>query len=159
MDGCSLPCGARQWACVSGVRMRVEENLCPARGSRRTATYFPCNPEWVSGCLKPLNPSSAGGGQGAVLDTRFSASGIPDTAGHHGRAENRMGAGSGGGVDSVSPWAEERRGQGRGIHCVVPMQARILGLVHGWSTGRPSGRRLDTALRRKPIPSFKHRRP
>ena len=33
-----------------------------------------------------------GDGQGAVLGTRVSISGIPDTAGHLVRAENRMGA-------------------------------------------------------------------
>ena len=33
-----------------------------------------------------------GGGQGAVLGTKFSASDIPDTAGHSGKAEKRMGA-------------------------------------------------------------------
>ena len=38
------------------------------------------------------DPSLEGGGQGAVLGTRFSALGIPDTSGHYGRAENRMGS-------------------------------------------------------------------
>ena len=33
---------------------------------------------------------ASGGGQGAVLGTRFSAASIPDTAGHCGRVENRM---------------------------------------------------------------------
>jgi hypothetical protein len=140
---------------TEGVEENPASRQCSGKGRPHAFLVAPVG-VWL---WEAMDPSSAGGGQGAVLDTRFSASGIPDTAGHHGRAENRMGAGSGGGVDSVSPWAEERRGQGRGIHCVVPMQARILGLVHGWSTGRPSGRRLDTALRRKPIPSLKHRRP
>jgi hypothetical protein len=52
------------------------------------------------------DPSSAGGGQRAVLGTRFSALGIPDTTGHCRRAENRMRA------LELSPGAEGRRGQG-----------------------------------------------
>jgi hypothetical protein len=55
-----------------------------------------------------MYPSSAGGGQGAVLDTRFLASGIPDTTGHRGRAENRMRAPEW----FISPGAEGKRGQG-----------------------------------------------
>ena len=49
----------------------------------------------MSGCGKPLDPSSAGevgaggGGQEAVLGNRFSVLGIPDTAGHQGRAKNK----------------------------------------------------------------------
>ena len=31
-------------------------------------------------------------GQGAGLGNRFSILGIPDTTGHHGRAENKMGS-------------------------------------------------------------------
>ena len=50
---------------------------------------------------------------------------------------------SGGG--SVSPGAEGRKEQGERGHWVVPTQVRLLGLVHGWSIGRPSGGRLDTA--------------
>jgi hypothetical protein len=71
------------------------------------------------------DPSSAGGGQLAVLGTRFSASGIPDTAGYLGRAENRMGAL---GAGSVSYRAEGRRGE-RGGRWVFPIQARVLGPV------------------------------
>jgi hypothetical protein len=92
--------------------------------------------------VKPLDPSSAGGEQGAVLGTRFSALSIPDTAGHHGRAENRMGAPGGG---SVSLVAEGRKGQGERGHWVFPTRARVLGPVSGWSTGRPSGRGSDAA--------------
>jgi hypothetical protein len=50
-------------------------------------------------------------------DNRFLVSGIPDTAGHFGRAENKMGALWGG---TVSPRAEGRRGQGE----------RALGVFH-----------------------------
>ena len=88
--------------------------------------------------MKPLDPSSAGGGRGAVLDTRFSVLGIPDTAGYCGRAENRMR------IALLAPGAKRRRGQGeRGD--TEWFSCRRETLVHGWSTGRPSGRRLDTA--------------
>ena len=76
---------------------------------QKTAPCFPYGPGWVSGCGKPLDPSSAGGGQGAVLGTRFSDSGIPDTAGHFRKAENKWGAP---GESLASLGAEERRGQG-----------------------------------------------
>ena len=59
-------------------RKRMGENPHPARvlvlwvgGHGRTVACFPHGPLWVSG---------------------FSASGIPDTAGHHRRVEKRMGA-------------------------------------------------------------------
>jgi hypothetical protein len=84
-----------------------------------------------------------GSGQGEVLGTRFSASGIPDTTGHHRRAENKMGAPRSG---LVNPGDEGRRGQGKRGHWVVPTQARVLGLVHGWSAGRPSSGRLYVVL-------------
>ena len=63
-----------------------------AGGQGRTASCFPCGRGCVSGHGKSWNPSSGGDGQGTVLGTRFSALGIPDTAGHHRKAENRMGA-------------------------------------------------------------------
>jgi hypothetical protein len=45
----------------------------------------------VGVCLcEAMDPSSTGGGQGAVLGTRFAALGIPYTDRHHGRADNRM---------------------------------------------------------------------
>jgi hypothetical protein len=102
----------------------VGENLHPARvpvlwlgGLRRTAPNprFPNGPGWVSGCGKPLNPSLAGGGQGAVLGTRFSVSGTLDTVGHHGRAENRMGA-LGAGQSAPGPKGGEGRGR-KGALC------------------------------------------
>jgi hypothetical protein len=65
----------------SGANGRADLEDCPC---------FPPSPWWVSGCVMPLDPSSVGGRQEAVLGTRFSASGIPDTAGHLRRAENRM---------------------------------------------------------------------
>jgi hypothetical protein len=53
--------------------------------------------------------SSAGGGQGAVLGTRFSALGIPDTTGHLRIPKNRMGVpGRGGGARSILGRGEER---------------------------------------------------
>ena len=62
----------------------------------------------MSVCVKPRNPSSPGGVQGALFGTRFSVSGIPDTAGHHRRAENKMGAP---GVAQSAP--EPKGGEGR----------------------------------------------
>ena len=122
----------------------VGETLSPARvlvlwvgKCWRTAAHFPCGPRWLSGCGKSLDPISVGSGQGAVLGTRFSASGIPFTSGHCRGAEYRMGA-PGSGQLALGPKGGEGRGRG---HCVVPMRARVL----GWSAGRPSGRRLDTA--------------
>ena len=88
------------------------------------------------------DPSSVGGGQGAVLGTRFSASGIPDTTGHRGRAENRMGA-PGAAQSALVPKGGESRGRGR---CwMVPTQVRVLGLVHGRNAGRPSRGRVRRA--------------
>jgi hypothetical protein len=76
-------------------------------------------------------------------DNRFSVSGIPDTIGPLRRAENKMGAT---GCASASLGAEERKGQGKRRCWVVPMWVRVLGLVQGQSTGRPSSGRLDAAL-------------
>jgi hypothetical protein len=81
------------------------------------------------------DPSSAGGGQGAVLGNRFSASGIPGKDGHQGRAENRMGAL---GSAQSAPGQREERAGGEGGFWVVPTMGRVLGPVHGWRTGRPS---------------------
>jgi hypothetical protein len=46
---------------------------------------------------------------------------------------------------SVSLGDKGRKGQGERGRCVVPRRVRVLGSVHGWSTRRPSGRRLDVA--------------
>ena len=48
------------------------------------------------------------GGQGAVLGTRFSALGIPDTTGYQGSAENRMGA-----LGAAQSALELKGGEGR----------------------------------------------
>jgi hypothetical protein len=51
---------------------------------------------WLWEAMKP-QPASGGGGSPRSLgltearDNRSSTSGIPDTVGHHGRAENKMG--------------------------------------------------------------------
>jgi hypothetical protein len=74
------------------------------------------------------DPSSVGGGQGAVLGTRFSASGIPDTTEHCGRAKNRMGN-LGVARSALGPKGGEARERGGA----------------GWSAGKPSGLRLDVA--------------
>jgi hypothetical protein len=105
-----------------------------------TLSTWPLVGVWL---CEVTGPSLVGGGQGAVLGTRFSASGIPDTSGHQGRAEHRMG-GSWGGAQSA-PGPKGGEGRERGRHCMVPTRARILGPVCGWSAGRPSGGRLDTA--------------
>ena len=75
-------------------------------------------------------------------DDRLSVLDIPDVTVCLRRAENEVVAPLG---SSFSPGAKGRRGQGERGDWVVPMQARALGLVHGWSTGWPSGGRLDTA--------------
>lgn len=86
---------------------------------------------WVGVWLcEATGPSSAGGGQGAVLGTRFSALGIPDTTGYQGSAENRMGA-LGAAQSALGPKGGEGRERGR--CCVVPTWVRVLGPVHGWS--------------------------
>jgi hypothetical protein len=53
--------------------------------------------------------------------------------------------GRGGGAGQLAPGQKGGEGRGRG-HWVVPMRARVLGPVCGWTAGRPSGRRLDSAL-------------
>ena len=89
---------------------------------------------WVGVWLcEATDPSLAGGGQGAVLGTRFPALGIPYTDGHLGKAENRIGA--------LGLKGGEGRERGR---LMVPTQARVLCPVRGWSLGRPSDR-LDAA--------------
>ena len=79
---------------------------------------------------------------GEARDNRFSVSDIPDATGHRRRAKNKVRGPRGG---SVSP-GTERRGQGERGCWVVPLRARVLGPVHGWSAGRPSSRRLDVAF-------------
>ena len=91
-----------------------------------------------------MDPARAGWTRGSsrslglieTRDNRFSVSGIPDATGHHGRADNKMGVATRGG--SVVPRAKGERG-------VVPAQARVLGPISGWSSGRSSGGRLDAA--------------
>jgi hypothetical protein len=61
---------------------------------QRTATHFPYNPGWVSGCGKPWGwtrgrPRSLGLME--ARDNRFLVLGIPDVAGHHSRAKNKVG--------------------------------------------------------------------
>jgi hypothetical protein len=84
---------------------------------RRTATWFPQRGGGVTGCGKPQNLSSMGGGQGAVLGTRFPASDILLWIPQRSWEQNR-----GPGV-VLSPAAKGRRGQG----CLmVPILARVL---------------------------------
>jgi hypothetical protein len=105
----------------------VGENLCPTRvpvlwagGHGRTVARFPCSPGWVSSCGKPRNPAHVGaGGRKArgcsrslglteARDNRFSVLGIPDTTGHLGRVDNKVGAL---GAAWSSPGLKGRRGQ------------------------------------------------
>lgn len=65
-------------------------------------------------------------------DNQFSVSGIPDAAGHLGRAENKVEA-PGGGLASLR--GEEMRGHGERGHWVFPMKVRVFSSVSGWSTG------------------------
>ena len=58
--------------------------------------------------------------------------GIPDTAGHCRKAEKKNGAPQ---LVQSFPGLKRREGRGRVRRYVVPMQARVLGLVHGWSKG------------------------
>lgn len=74
-------------------------------------------------------------------DNRFSLL-ASQTTGRSGRAENKMGAL---GVARSALGQKEERAEERG-RWVVLMRARGFGLVHGWSAGRPSCRRLNTAL-------------
>ena len=84
--------------------------------------------------------SLGGGEQGAVLGTRFSVSGIPDTAEHLRRAENSWGPwGLLGQRSARGQWEEGGREES------VLTMGRVLGSVCVWSTNRPSGGRLDVA--------------
>ena len=75
----------------------------------------------------PGTPDQWGGGQGAVLGNRFSVSGIPDTPGHSGRTEIKMGS-PGTALSATGLKEEEGR---EGAHWVVPTRVRVFGLVHG----------------------------
>jgi hypothetical protein len=74
-------------------------------------------------------------------DNRFSVSGISDTTGHLRRAENKMGA-------PGAAQSRDRREEMAGREGVLGVftSVRVLGLVPGWSSGRPSSRRLDVIL-------------
>jgi len=89
----------------------------------------------VSGCAKLLDPSSAWGsprslGLTEARDNRFSVSGIPDTAGHCGRAENKM--------PPPTAWsAPGLKGRERGV-LGGSHSGESPWSVPGWSAGRPS---------------------
>jgi hypothetical protein len=69
---------------------------------------FPHSPAWVSGC-EATGPSSAGGGQGVVLGTRFSAIG-PGAEGRRGPGEREALGGSHVGKRPWSgQWLERRK--------------------------------------------------
>jgi hypothetical protein len=68
---------------------------------------------WPRVCVwlcETTDTSYVGGGQGTVLRTKFSALGIPDTAGHR-RTENKMGVP---GEAQSAPRPKGGEGRGRG---------------------------------------------
>jgi hypothetical protein len=110
----SLCVGCRVLGNKGGGRKPAFHQSSGALGgqTQETGACFPCGPRVVSGYGKPLDPSSAGGGKGTVLGTRFSVSGIPDTAGHLRRAENKR---------EPRKWLSQGRGR-----CMIPTWARVL---------------------------------
>jgi hypothetical protein len=88
--------------------------LADSEGLPHTLSIWPWVGVWL---YEVTNPNSVGGGQGAVLGTRFPVSDIPDTTGHHGKAENRMRAP---GVARLAPELKGGEGRGRRRCCVVP---------------------------------------
>ena len=132
------------WSCGCGGKRGVGENPSPARvlvfwagRCGRTVHTFH---EAPGGYLAVLShwPHTAGGGQGAAPGTRFSISSIHRI--HRRSWEKNRGPGA-----ALCPADKRRQGRQRGWGWVVPTQARILGQVHSWSTGRPSGGLLDSA--------------
>lgn len=78
-------------------------------GHGRNAAPFLHGPRCVSGCVKPLNPSLADGGKGAVLGTRVSVLGISSWIPRTSRKSWEQNGVCGG--SSVNPRIEGRRGQ------------------------------------------------
>ena len=76
---------------VCGRIKEVGENLCPARvpvlwagrSGRLPHAFHVARRGWIRGSLRSLGLTEA-------RDNRFSVSGIPDTAGHHRRAEKKV---------------------------------------------------------------------
>ena len=126
----------------------VGENPCPARvpvlwaGRRgRTTKPFPRGPGgclamgshgtpplqgWTRGSLRSLGLTEA-------RDNRFSVSGIPDTAGHLRRAENKMGA-----LGEARSAPGPRGGKSRDRVGAGWFPHGRESLVCGWNAGRPS---------------------
>ena len=102
---------------------------CLAVGSHRTQARG----EWKRGNQRSLGLTEA-------RDNRFSVLGIPDTTGHYGRAENKMGAPR---VTWSSPGLKGGEARERGGTGWFPLRQESL----VWSMARrPSSGRLDTAL-------------
>jgi hypothetical protein len=99
------------------------ETRIPEQAMRKDYHMLSTLPQVGVWHCEATDPSSAGGGQGAVLGTRFLALGIPYDDGHHRRAENRMRA-LGGGSSAPGPKGGEGRGRGR---LMVLTQAKVLG--------------------------------
>jgi hypothetical protein len=95
------------------------------------------------GCLavgSHWTPARWGWGDGyrAVLDNRLSVSGIPDTAGHFGRAENKWGPAKGAAHSSLGPKGGEGRRRG-GAGCFPLGQESLVQSVAGAQEGLLAG--------------------
>ena len=114
------------------------ENTCPARvlvlwAADTEDCFILYKWSWVGTWLyKATDSTSGGGGQGAVLGTRLPASesNIPLNTTEELRTE------WGPWGSSTSPGDKGRTGQEERGCCLVPMQVRVFGMVHGWSKGR-----------------------
>jgi hypothetical protein len=143
MDGATILCYQMRGSGHGEIK-GVGENPRPATvlvlWAGRHGRTVACFPHVLGGCLAvgSYRPSPWGRTRGRhrclglmeARDNRFSVSGIPDTAGHCKKAENKMGAPGGG---SVSPpglkggEGRERGGAGwfpRGRESLVPSMAR-----------------------------------
>jgi hypothetical protein len=103
---------------------------------------------WLCEAMNPVRRGWTGGslrslGLTETRDIRFSVWDIPDTAVCHRRAENKVGP-------PEAAWSslglKRGVGRGRGGAGWFPLRWVVPTLVRGWSTGRPSGWRLDVAL-------------
>jgi hypothetical protein len=135
------------WGCGCVGKRGVGENPHPTRvpviwvgRRRRTVQAFHMAPD---GCLAVLShwPHTAGGGQGAATGSRFSASGTPRWTRWRSWEQNR-----GRGV-ALGLERKGREGRGKGGTGWFPHRWESLVQVRGCS------------VRRKPIPSLKHRGP
>jgi hypothetical protein len=111
----------------------VGENLSPARvwcsgradvGGLPHAFHMAQVGVWL---WEATEPSPLSQGLTEARDNRFSFSSIPDTAGHHGRAENKIGARE---LLSHPQGLREERAGGEG-HWVLPTRVRVIFISMG----------------------------